>query len=348
MKIDLGIWNNIFSVPTSIVDDHIVKCGSAQLKVLLYLLRYPGKDIPTQEIADKLSLNCADVSDSLNYWISEGIISNNNNSEIESDLENKISVPAFKQVDMSSISSAVNKLKMLNETELTKKNEEPISYAPRLTLKEALDRIDNNVNFKFLMDEIPKILKRNINSTDIIIIISFMDWTGIDVDLALMLINYCASVNKKTAKLIEKEAYHWLNQGIDTHEKAEKFIKEKFNLIKIQQDVMYAFHKTHLSEREKTFIKKWVTDFNYNIDMIKLAYERALTRRGEKDFAYINGILLSWYKKGLISPKEVDDENGASLSKKNIKKFTSKQQGFFTLKDSASFSLEDLHAKIEN
>ena len=53
MKVDLGIWNSIFSVPTCIVDDHIIKSGSAQLKVLLYLLRYPGRDVPIEEIAQK-------------------------------------------------------------------------------------------------------------------------------------------------------------------------------------------------------------------------------------------------------------------------------------------------------
>lgn len=377
MKVDLGIWNNIFSVPTCIVDEHIVKCGSVQLKVLLYLLRYPGNEIPVEEIAYRLSLSNADVSDSLNYWISEGVIKDNKqtNQSIEESksynnkknniIENNIAIPTFKtfktdtsdkKYDMSS-SPAIKKLHNINQAsndssylDKTNKNKDNFfefnPIAPRLTIKEAMDRIQNDENFKFLIDEIPQILKRNLTQTDIVVIVSFLDWTGMDIDLALMLVNYCVSINKTSAKAIEKEAYKWANQGIDTHEKAEAFIKENLNLAKIQQEVIYAFHKQYLTVREKTFVKKWVVDFKYNINMLKLAYEIALTRKGEKDFSYINGILLSWYKKGIKTPEEINDENRV----KDLKNFSKKNKnyGIFKIEDSASFSLEDLKAKINN
>ena len=200
-----------------------------------------------------------------------------------------------------------------------------------------------------MIDEIPKILKRSLSTTDIVVIISFLDWTGIDVDLALMLINYCASTDRTSARLIEKEAYLWANQGINTHEKAESFIRENLNLVKVEQEVIYALHKSYLTAREKAFVKKWVLDFKYNINMIKLAYETGMTRKGEKDFSYVNGILLSWYKKGITKPEEVSDENEIEITKEKITKVSnSKKQKNNKEEKLVSFSLEDLKAKIKN
>ncbi len=376
MKVNLGSWNHIFAVPASVVDNHIIKCGSAQLKVLLYLLRYPGRDVSVDEISEKLSLSPADVNDSLNYWISENIIddSQQNNNEKHSNVdvnnfdcwdlnvEKREAVSATEEAktekfELSKLLSASSGLKLLNEVEQVdkhgigtkRKNVEPVAVAPRLTLKEALERIDHNSDLKFLIEEAPKILKRNITSTDTIVIISFMDWTGLDIDLALMVMNYCASINRCSARQIEQEAYRWLNSGIDTHEKAEEFIRQNLELRSLQQEVACAFHKSELTEREKTFVKKWSQDYNYDIKMMKLAYERALMRKGEKDFSYINGILFSWYKKGVKQPAEVDDENKVNLIKTAVnKKQSKKAEGFFKLENLTSFSLNDFKAKVKN
>lgn len=363
MKIDLGIWNNIFSVPTNVVDEHLTTCDGIQLKVLLYLLRHSGKNISTQEISNKLSIPASAVTQALNYWVCNGIVLDNTNSEtncntsisnFEPNITHKNNSHYIKYIHnnknniISHVSTAVNNLQYLENITLDKKTFEPITIAPRLTLKESLERINNDDNLKFLLKETPKILKRNITSTDTIIIVSFIDWTGISVDLVLMLMDYCALINKRSAKSIEKEAYNWINHGIDTHEKAENFIKENLKLIKIQQDVIYATHKNHLTEREKAFVKKWVLDFGFDIKMIKLAHERALMRKGEKDFSYINGILTSWFKKGVTKPEEIDDENSIKSAKKNISLPINKNIGIFNFKSSDSFSLEDLKAKIEN
>lgn len=363
MKINLGIWNNIFSVPTIIVDKYLTTCDANQLKVLIYLLRSPGKDISTEDISEKLGLNQSDVHSALRYWIVEGIISDTDEvNKIE--IENDLCIQAFKHIESSnsqlnSQSTALKNLQIINniETSIEAQNnrtknkfKKPSSVAPRLSLKESLDAIEKNNSLKFLIEEVPKILKRTISSTDIIVIISLMAWTEMDVDLALMLMNYCASTDRTSAKEIEKEAYRWTNQGIDSHEKAEEFIKSNLKLLKLQQDVMFAFHKDFLSEREKSFIERWANDLNYDIKMIALAYSRAVTRKGENDFSYINGILTSWFKKGITKPEEADDENNikkAINKNNNSNKKPSSINGFFNIESSTSFSLNDLKSKME-
>ena len=363
MKVNLGIWNNIFSVPTIIVDEYLTTCDASQLKILLYLLRSPGKDVSITEISEKLNLNQTDVQNALRYWISEGIISDTDEiNEIE--IENDLCIQAFKSIEsprskLNSQSEALKNLQIINNVESSietnsketkNKFTKPSSVAPRLSLKESLEAIEKNSNLKFLIEEAPKILKRTLSSTDIIVIISLMEWTQMDIDLALMLMNYCASTDRTSAKEIEKEAYRWSNQGIDSHEKAEEFIKSNLKLLKLQQDVMFAFHKDFLSEREKSFIERWANDLNYDIKMIALAYSSAVTRKGENDFSFINGILTSWFKKGITKPEEADDENNIKKiinKNNNNNKKPSSINGFFNIESSASFSLSDLKSKME-
>jgi hypothetical protein len=64
-----------FTVPNDIVDKHLRLVGGEQIKVLLLLLRHPGKDMSVSYIAGKLKLSEEEVEDCLQYWFLTGVIS---------------------------------------------------------------------------------------------------------------------------------------------------------------------------------------------------------------------------------------------------------------------------------
>ena len=64
----------MFACPSSIVDNHIKLAGAAQLKVLLFILRHAGENFTIDDIASFLSMNPADVKDSLLYWKETNVI----------------------------------------------------------------------------------------------------------------------------------------------------------------------------------------------------------------------------------------------------------------------------------
>lgn len=80
LSVNCGVWNSIFAIPCDVVDKHIKLAGSAQLKVLLFILRYAGQNISTDKIAQALSMNELDVKDSMQYWIETKVISVPNSS----------------------------------------------------------------------------------------------------------------------------------------------------------------------------------------------------------------------------------------------------------------------------
>ena len=77
--VNLGCWGSIFAVPTEIVDKYLKIAGSAQLKVLLYILRHSGEEFDLQTIAKYLNMDSFDVKDCIEFWVSFNIIAVNNN-----------------------------------------------------------------------------------------------------------------------------------------------------------------------------------------------------------------------------------------------------------------------------
>ncbi len=77
--VNLGCWGSIFAVPTDVVDKYLKISGSAQLKVLLYILRHSGEQFELETIAQHLNMGTFDVKDCIEFWSSFNIIAVNNN-----------------------------------------------------------------------------------------------------------------------------------------------------------------------------------------------------------------------------------------------------------------------------
>ena len=73
-RLNLGSWNKVFVVPGEIVDKHLKLAGAAQLKVLLWVLRHAGENFTVEDIASSLTMQPADVRDSMLYWTETGVI----------------------------------------------------------------------------------------------------------------------------------------------------------------------------------------------------------------------------------------------------------------------------------
>ena len=76
--VNLGCWGSIFAVPTDIVDKYLKISGSAQLKVLLYILRHSGEQFELETIAQHLNMGTFDFKDCIEFWSSFNIIAVNN------------------------------------------------------------------------------------------------------------------------------------------------------------------------------------------------------------------------------------------------------------------------------
>lgn len=310
-SIDLGCWNSVFVVPCDVVDKHIKLAGSAQLKVLLWILRHSGENFTVDDLGVSLSMNKADVNDAMQYWIETKIITENNGI-IEPAKDN------LKTVDLKCNNNENRNL----QGSILKDNKRFMSRSvsrPQKPDSEFLaKRISESEEIAFLMQEAQVILGKPISTGDSATLLMLHDTDGLPVDVIIMLLQYAVSVGKGHMRYIEKVGIRWADEGIDSLEKAEKKIRYLSDMKKAWSIVEKITGIEHHSPtlNEKKFADKWVNEWNFTDDMIREAYERCVDNTGRFTFKYTDKILERWLKMNIKNIKEANEEKNASKRSK--------------------------------
>lgn len=312
--IDLGSWNGVFAVPNSVVDEHIKLAGAAQLKVLLFVLRHSGEAINTEQLGAELNMHPADVSDSINFWINCGLLKRQDNGVSPSDAE----------------SSAVSELAdtATPAVEKPKTPKRASTRPPRPSGPYISQRILQDKEFAFLAEEAQSIIGKPLSTGDLGILLNLHDMDGLPVDVITMLLQFCVSREKFGMKYIESVGISWAQQGIDNVSKAEEKIKE----FAVQRDawakVSAIFGIKSVGSPTKTqleFANRWLNEWGYKSDVIRLAYETCVDKKGEYNLRYIDGIIKKWHKLGVHTMKEIELVNNrhSEQAEKSVQRKTS-------------------------
>ena len=161
-----AVWENgIFNLPVKLVDEYLKLASEYQLKALLYIFRHNGQ-ASTQEIAKALGQTISDTDNLLEFWVEEGIISQDGN--------------VVKQVK-----SEVKEEKK-RESIIVK---ETIS-APTLTPKDIVMHLRESKELQALVNEAQKVLGRTISLAEQAIIINMVNYYGLKPEVVLMILEY--------------------------------------------------------------------------------------------------------------------------------------------------------------
>lgn len=308
-QLDFGIWGQIFAVPTAIVDKHIRLCGSASLKVLLVLLRYSQEDITLSRIAELVGLSEADTQDALNYWTASGVIrcTPSGGDILVTPGETAAPVPPkappapadpVPAPDVPAVSEA-------EEQRVVR-----LSSRPRLTPDVIADMAKENGEIRSLIQEAQVLLGKPLSPSATESLVSLYSYGGMSVEVILTVIQYCVSIQKDSIRYIEATAYGWMDKGIDSLDKAERYILEKTQADENEKKVRAAFgiRDRDLTGKESDYAAKWTGVYHFDEAMLRLAYERTIDGKGRLSFPYCDGILTRWHEKGISTPKQAVDE----------------------------------------
>ena len=125
---------------------------------------------------------------------------------------------------------------------------------------------------------------------------------------------YCREKGKKKLSYLEKMVAGWLEDGIDTYEKAESHIQR---LTKQEDDEghirrLFGLPERALTAREKACVNRWFGEYMTPEALMKLAYDRAVEATGKVSFAYIDKILAAWAAKGITTVEAAEAERTAA------------------------------------
>ena len=184
---------------------------------------------------------------------------------------------------------------------------------PSYSEKDVLEAMDQDNSFRSLYGEVQRLLGRSLNTEELKILLGFVRYLGLPADVISVLVCYCkdrarqkGSLRNPSLRTIEKEAYSWAEQGIDTVEEAAAFIQTQnvrnsriHRLMNILQ-----IHGRSLTAAEERYAQSWL-DMGVDEDVISMAYERTCLNTGGLNWAYMNKILQRWQQQGFRTAEDV-------------------------------------------
>ena len=290
--IDFGPWGSIFAVPAAVADRHLKFCSEAQLKVLLLALRQGQSPVDTAGIAGRLGLTEAEVDDCLQYWQ-------------EAQLFTEGSAP---QPEKAGPAPAEPPKKTVEEGVTT------IRSRGHLSPGEVNALLREDKRFAGLAAELEKARGSVLSPSEREILAYLCGSLELTPEYLLVAAAYCRDRGKKKMSYLEKMVAGWLEEGIDTYEKAEVHIRR---LTRQEDDEgrirrLFGLPERALTAREKACINRWCGEYMTPDALIKLAYDRAVEATGKVSFAYIDKVLAAWTAKGITTVEAVEAERTAA------------------------------------
>lgn len=338
IKINLGAWNSVFAVPSKIVDEGLKFSDGVKLKVLLYVLRNSGNELSDSDISAATGVNVTDIPEALDYWVSMGILQKSENEykpvqnaadekynynsvtekslvdNSESELkESVISNKENKEVSVEEISNEVESAKQRFAVTRPQKPDY-VFTSQRLAVDEEL---------KILVGEAQTALGKVLSNSDIATLLMLKDTCGLPLDVIIMLIQYCISIDKGNMRAIEKIGIGWADEGIDTLEAADDKIRRVKQMNKNFAVVSSAFGLKNAgspTKKQLEYSEKWVGEWKFSPEMLREAYERCVDSKGSMKFSYIDGILKRWNSNGIRNKKELESFESSTDKNKGARK----------------------------
>lgn len=185
--------------------------------------------------------------------------------------------------------------------------------------------------FSKLVGEAQRRLGRTLSTEELKTLLSFTDYLRLPTDVVGILLSYCMERNRRrgtrapSMRSVEKEAYRWADEEIDTLETASFYVQSQLNLhTRVQQlRLMLQIDGRRLTAAEEQYLSQWVT-MGFPDESIRLAYERTCLNTGGLKWNYMNSILRSWHEQNLHTPREIQE--GDSVSGPSTKQKTKPYQ----------------------
>ncbi len=289
-RLNLGAWNSVFAVPSCVVDENIKIANGEHIKVLLYMLRNSGNLFLSEDIASAVGVDKNTVEEAFIFWQNVGVISGEKGELMPSASERiETAKPA---ITVPERNTAVAKL--TSDTQ----------FPP----KEIANAVNSDRAFRYLCETFERHAGRPTKHSERNTLMVITEEVGIPVEVAVMMVEYCFSIDKATPAYMKSVAKDWYESGIDTIAKAE----ERIAGLKVRNSLEGRLRTkfgmaTAFSAKQKEYITAW-SELNIADELIDEAYEKTLNSTGKLSFPYMDTILRSWAEKGYTTVEQVNSE----------------------------------------
>lgn len=294
-EINFGVWGSIFAVPTAVADRCLKFCTEQQLKVLLLALRQGQSPVDTAGIAARLGLTEPEVEDCLQYWQESELFTPHTAAQAPQ------SPPPAEIPHTAAPKPAEGQV-------ITVRARGHLSPAEINTL------LREDKQFSALSAELETARGSVLSPSEREILAYLYSSLELSPDYLLVAAAYCREKGKKKLSYLEKMVAGWLEDGIDTYEKAEQNIRRLTRQENDEERVrrLFGLPERALTAKEKACVARWFGEYMTPEILLKPAYDRAVEATGKVSFAYIDKILAAWAAKGITTAEAAEADRSAA------------------------------------
>ncbi|MDD6327187.1 MAG: DnaD domain protein [Lachnospiraceae bacterium] len=327
------------SISNFFIDYYMTEANGEFVKVYLYLARQLGRGqaITVASIADHFNLTQKDICRAIKYWVSKDVLrlSYDGKGNLCGIVLLPLSAPIANQLaddDIDSILQAPTPTRLpvptdtiaVSESFSETKESDDIELAVPPKQKQTQSAIDSKLsdpNWEIISHEFETLFGKPMSATDLQTLLYIYDTLDFDIDLFEYLIEYCVMMGKKNCRYMETVAIAWYKDGIKTKQQA----KEQHSMTAgIAKTVFKALgiRRAMPTTIENAYITTWSKDFGFSVEIIEEACMRGIAQKPNSvNFAYINGILENWHKKGVKTFADIErvDKEFFSASKRTAR-----------------------------
>lgn len=189
-----------------------------------------------------------------------------------------------------------------------------------------LKRALRNPAFRKLVGEAQRVLGRTVSTEELRPLLGISEYLRLPDEVIGILLSYCVERSRRrgvrppSMHTIEKEAYRWADESIDTLETASFYVQSQLQVhTRIQQLRLYMqIDNRRLSSAEEKYLTSWI-QMGFPDQSIYMAYDRTCENTGGLRWAYMNSILKSWHEKNLHTPQEITAGDAAPAAQPHRK-----------------------------
>lgn len=172
---------------------------------------------------------------------------------------------------------------------------------------------DRKGGFQKLVGEVQRRFGRTLSTEELKILLGMTDFLQLPTEVVGMLLSFCIERARRrgaqrmpSLRTVEKEAYVWAEQGIDSIETAAAYMQEQLQRYARVASVARALQiqERKLTPGEERYILSWL-DMGFGEEAIRLGYARTCETIGTFKWNYLNSVLRNWDAAGLHTVEQI-------------------------------------------
>ena len=268
------------------ISEYLPAAPGDYVKVFLYGYMYAehGLSQTAKDMARQLGMSESDIGKAWSYWEKYGVIKKHYLDD-EGKVDFAVEFVSLKELMYGKTTAPVQESEEKPET-----------------------NIFGNEAVKKLFDEIENMLGRNMSSTELTEILTWIEDDNIAPEVVLFGFTYSIEKNKTSIRYISKVVHGWNNDGYYTVDAIREHLADVDSRFYEYKRVMTALGMHRLpTEAEKKMMDSWFDDMGFNMDKVLEACDQTV-RISTPTFKYVNTVLENWAEQAEARGTEVNSK----------------------------------------